>query len=259
MMATKIQDQYVTVGDGRLYLRRWRPEDQRSGTPLILLHDALGSIAQWRDFPDQLAGRFGREVIAYERRGHGASSPLSGPRDAGYLHREAWEDLPALLSALAVEPPLLIGHSDGGTIALLYAAHFEAAAVVALAAHVLVEEVTLAGIRQTLRRREALVGQLEKYHGAGAEALVEAWAGTWLAPAFAGWDITGLLPRIHCPVLVLQGREDEYGTAEQVRRIEAGVSGPARSRLLDDCGHLPHRERPAAVLEAIEAFLSEFH
>lgn len=258
-MAIRIQDQDVTVGDGRLRLRRWRPEQPGGRPPVVLLHDALGSIAQWRDFPAQLAGRFGREVIAYERRGHGASSPLPGPRDAGYLHREAWEDLPALLSALAVEPPLLIGHSDGGTIALLYAAHFEAAAVVALAAHVLVEEVTLAGIRQAMRRREALIGQLEKYHGAGAEALVEAWAGAWLAPAFAGWDITGLLPRIHCPVLILQGREDEYGTAEQVRLIERGVSGPARSRLLDDCGHLPHRERPAAVLEAIEAFLSEFH
>lgn len=257
-MALKVQDELIQVDQGSLHFTCWFPDETRGHTPIVLLHDALGSIPQWRDFPSRLAGRYGRTVIAYERRGYGRSSGSLGTRDKNYLHRAAWEELPALLKKLNIGKTILIGHSDGGSIALLYAAKYEATAVVSMAAHVIVEMVTLQGIRKAIRQREMLIEKLKKYHGHRAALLVDAWAGIWLDPVFADWDITGLLSGIRCPVLVLQGREDQYGTEEQVRLIQNLAGGPVITRLIDDCKHLPFREKPVAVLHALDLFFQEF-
>lgn len=251
------EDLFPEIDGARLRIRRWLPEAAEKRDPIVLLHDALGSIPQWRHFPARLAESCRREVIAYERKGHGQSSPLTETREKDYLHREALEDLPALLEQLGIATPLLVGHSDGGSIALIYAAHHQPLKIVSLAAHVIVEDVTLAGIRRALLEREDLTRRLRKYHGEKTETLFNAWTGTWLDPQFRDWDITGLLPDISCPVLAIQGRNDEYGSPEQVRLIEKGAGGPVRTLLPDDCGHAPHREKTDRVLEEIRWFVDE--
>lgn len=251
-------DCLVTVRDSRLNVRRIRPVNHRGASPVVLLHHALGSIPQWGDFPSKLADHCEREVIVYERRGHGASSPPARQRTPDYLHQEALEDLPGLLDVLGIAQPVLLGHSDGGSIALLYAAFHRPEAVITLAAHVMVEAITLAGIRAACLQREQLLQRLRRYHGKQTETLFAAWAETWLDPGFQNWDITGLLPNIHSPVLAIQGLNDEYGTIEQVRRIEELVGGPCRTLLLENCGHEPQREQKVQVVAAVGRFLDDW-
>jgi pimeloyl-ACP methyl ester carboxylesterase len=230
------------------------------GRALVLLHEALGSIGLWRDFPEALAAAVGLPVLVYERHGHGGSAPAAAARTADYLRREAVEVLPRLLSLLGIRRPLLVGHSDGGSIALLYAAAFphRPLGAVTMAAHVFVETETLAGIRQAVSLfPRGLREKLIRYHGDNTDHVFAAWSDTWLAPWFADWNITADLPAIICPLLVIQGENDEYGTPAQVSAITGGVSGPARGLLLPDCAHQPQREARAAVLEAIQLFAGQ--
>jgi pimeloyl-ACP methyl ester carboxylesterase len=244
------------VLDGvKLHAMRLAAARAKGGPVLVLLHDSLGSVALWRDFPERLAEATGLGVFAYDRRGHGGSDPLGArPRTSAYLHDEA-ATLARVLESAAIEDAILFGHSDGGSIALLAAAHHPAPvrAVVAEAAHVFVEERTLEGIRAAQRAvaEGDLLARLTRHHGPKAEALLAAWMGTWLSPGFRGWNIEDDLRRIRCPVLVVQGDLDEYGTSAQVKAIARGVAGPARTLVLAGVRHTPHRESPAAVLEAV--------
>ncbi|MDF1584948.1 alpha/beta fold hydrolase [Marinimicrococcus flavescens] len=226
---------------------------------LVFLHEALGSISLWKDFPRSLCERLGVPGLVYERQGHGASDPLAGPRRPDYLHEEAEQVLPALLEACGIERPVPIGHSDGGSIALLFAAAFpeRPAAVIAEAAHVFVEEETLAGIRSAVTAWEStdLPQRLARHHGAGTAALFEAWAGCWLSPAFRHWNIEAALARVTAPLLVLQGEQDEYGTPAQVAAIADGVAGPVEARLLPDCAHVPHHQARERVEALVAGFL----
>jgi pimeloyl-ACP methyl ester carboxylesterase len=225
--------------------------------PIVLLHEGLGSVELWRDFPQQLAASTGRAVIAYSRYGHGQSDVLAEARAIDYMHDEARVVLPELLRAIAIEAPILYGHSDGASIALIYAATVPdgATALVLEAPHVFVEPRTISGIE---RAREAaangdLVAKLGRYH-ADAAATFCGWSGIWLKPDFLRWDITALLPAITAPVLVLQGRDDEYGTAAQLTAITRALPH-AIALELDECGHSPHRAQTATVLERTRAFL----
>jgi pimeloyl-ACP methyl ester carboxylesterase len=238
----------------RLNALEWQPAAS-SAPPLVLLHDALGSVAQWRQFPLELAARTGRRVIAYDRAGHGRSAPLAKPRDLDYLEHEAWNVLPDVLQALDITAPVLMGHSDGGTIALLYAARYPAAAVVAEAPHVFVEDITLDGIRQAVEEREVLIQKLEKYHGSKTASLFDAWAATWLAPDFRSWDIRPLLSAIPCPVLAIQGLSDPFGSAAQALDIAAALGNKAQPWLIHAAGHQPHREMQTTLIEGIARFL----
>ena len=227
---------------------------------LVFLHEALGSIPQWRDFPAALCERTGLRGLLYERRGFGGSAPLAQPhRPLDYLHHEAREVLPEVLAAAGVTRPVLVGHSDGGTIALLFAAAFPGRvdAIVTEAAHVLVEEVTIDGIRRTEEawRTTHLRGRLARHHGEKTEALFESWAGTWTRGDFRDWSILEELEAVSCPALVIQGVNDEYGSPAQVDAIVAAVSGPAHPFLIPGCGHIPHRQAAEAVLLAIRLFL----
>lgn len=222
-----------------------------------MLHEGLGSIELWRDFPQQLAALTGREVVTYSRYGHGQSERLAEARTVDYMHVEARVVLPELLHALEIEAPILFGHSDGASIALIYAASVPhgATALVLEAPHVFVEPLTISSIEQA---RDAaattdLLARLGRYH-ADATATFRGWNDIWLHPDFLGWNITGLLPSIAVPVLMIQGRDDEYGTAAQLAAIGAAVP-TATTVLLDDCGHSPHRSQTAAVLERTRAFL----
>lgn len=252
----------LEVGGRRLRARRLRgTAPSRPGrSTLVFLHEALGSIELWKDFPETLVQATGLDALLYDRQGHGASDPLDQPRKADYLQTEALEVLPRVLEACEVDSAIPIGHSDGGTIALLFAAAHPAMVpcLITEAAHVFVEEITLAGIRRAVNayRETALREKLARYHGDKTDALFAAWADTWLSPAFAGWNIEHCLPRVTSPTLVIQGADDEYGSLEQVERIAGGVSGPASSLIVPDCGHIPHLQALQQVLPAMASFIA---
>jgi pimeloyl-ACP methyl ester carboxylesterase len=247
---------WAEVAGERLELLQLAPE--RAAPPLVFLHEGLGSVAGWRDFPRTLCDRVGAPGLVYSRRGYGRSTPLERPRGTDYLHREAWEVLPALLEHLGIAAPLLVGHSDGGSIALLYAARHAPRAIAIMAPHVFVEDVTIAGIRAA---REAwtkgkLRGPLARVHD-DPDGAFFGWNDGWLDPAFRRWNIENELPKIHCPVLAIQGHDDQYATMEQLDRIASGVRAPTRLLKLDRCGHSPQRDQPQAVLEAIATLYRE--
>lgn len=246
----------------RLRFEEIRPSAGMTDRPsLVFLHEGLGSILQWRDVPRRLAAMTGLPALVYERWGYGASDPLTLPRPDDYLEREALAALPELLAACGVHRHVLIGHSDGGTIALLHAAARPAGllGIVCEAAHVFVEDCTIEGIGRAVEawRTTDLPRRLARYHGDRVETVFRGWAETWLRPSFRTWRITERLPDVHCPVLVIQGADDAYGTAAQVEAITEGVGGPAESLIVPGCGHAPHLEAPDAVLPAIARFIEQ--
>jgi pimeloyl-ACP methyl ester carboxylesterase len=224
---------------------------------LVFLHEGLGSIAMWREFPQLVARETRCDAIVYSRYGYGNSEPLTEQRGVRYMHDEAEIALPQLLGRLAIDRPILIGHSDGGSIALIHAggATSSVRAVVTLAAHVLVEDISVSSIAAAKIAYETtdLRARLARYH-ADVDSAFWGWNRIWLDAAFRDWNIEQYLPRIRCPVLAIQGVDDEYGTLEQMRRIGAGTRD-VELVVLDDCRHSPHRDQPDAVLAAIAGFV----
>jgi pimeloyl-ACP methyl ester carboxylesterase len=224
---------------------------------LVFLHEGLGSVALWRDFPARLAAASGRRALLYSRAGHGRSDVPDAPRTPRFMHEEALDVLPALLDRFELEAPVLVGHSDGGSIALIYAGTSGRAVsgLIALAPHVFVEDVSVTSIqeaRETFATTDLAV-RMARYHR-DAEATFRLWNDIWLAPEFRDWNIEDALAGVTCPVLVIQGEHDQYGTLAQVEAIERGVAGPVQRALLD-CRHAPHLEAPDATLAAAAAFV----
>lgn len=250
----------LVVADHTLRVQRIDVGAAAETPTLVFLHDSLGCIPTWRDFPARLATRTHLDALVYDRRGYGGSSPFPpSPRTSRYLEDEA-ASLIAALAALRISSTILFGHSDGGSIALIAAALEPrlVRAVITEGAHVFVEEVTLAGIqeaRETLRTTN-LRAKLMRHHGDKTDGVTSAWIDTWLSPGFRDWNIEPYLPRIICPVLAIQGTADEYGTEAQVQAIVSGVSGPARALMIPDVGHTPHRDAADVVIDATTAFLS---
>jgi pimeloyl-ACP methyl ester carboxylesterase len=224
---------------------------------LVLMHEGLGSVAMWRDFPRRLARATGCNAVVYSRYGYGHSDPLREERVVRYMHDEALIALPELLDELGIERPILVGHSDGGSIALIHAGGGKRAVlgVVTLAAHVLVEDISVASIAaaRTAYETTDLRAKLARYH-ADVDSAFRGWNRIWLHPDFRAWNIEEYLPRIACPVLAIQGEDDEYGTMEQMRRIGAQVPDVELLEL-GDCRHSPHKDQPQAVLDAIARFV----
>jgi len=241
--------------------RRLDYEHVAAATParptLVFLHEGLGSVAMWRDFPGRVAHAAGCDALVYSRYGYGNSDPLAEDRTVRYMHDEALVALPALLDTLGLARPILVGHSDGASIALIQAGggDRELTGVVALAPHVLVEDISVMSIAAARVAYETtdLRGRLARYH-ADVDSAFRGWNRIWLAPAFRDWNIEEYLPRIGCPVLAIQGEDDEYGTMEQLRRIGARVRD-AELVALADCRHSPHKDQPEATLEAIVRFV----
>lgn len=239
----------------------WLGADAPGRPALVFLHEGLGSIRQWRDFPAQVAQAAGCRALVYSRYGYGQSDVLREDR-AGvrFMHREALEALPALLSALRIDNPVLVGHSDGASIALIYAGSpgHPVRAVAVMAPHVFVEPICVESIRKASAAFAGtdLAQRLGKYHRDPAKTF-HLWADAWLDPAFLQWNIEEYLPGISCPVLAIQGKDDEYGTMEQLARIERGVRGPCELVKLEHCGHAPFRDQPQAVLAALTRFVHE--
>lgn len=251
------KDTFEQVLDKTLRVRHITSASGKNKPSIVLLHEGLGCIELWKDFPDRLAMETGCDVIIYERQGHGASSPLDLPRPLDYLEIEAQEYLPQLLKQLKVKCPILIGHSDGATIALIYAALYPVSMVLTAAAHILVEEITIEGVGLAAEdyHKNNICEKLEKYHGAKAQDLFWAWANTWLNPAFKAWNIAYFLSEINCPVLLVQGREDEFATLDQLDLIAQGIGPLAETIVLENCGHSPHVQAKNKFLEALCAFI----
>ena len=245
---------------GRSLNYEWIGSEQDNGRPvLVFLHEGLGSIRQWRDFPALVAQATGCRALAYDRYGYGQSDVLQEPRrTVRFMHDEALSSLPEVLTALKIEKPILVGHSDGASISLIHAgAGFPVRGVVAMAPHVFIEPVCLSSIRKAAQTFEStdLPARLGKYHRDSRKTFY-GWAEVWLDPHFERWDIReDYLPKVACPVLAIQGHDDEYGTMAQLDEIARRVQGPCELLKLEHCGHAPFRDQPQRVLETITQFI----
>jgi pimeloyl-ACP methyl ester carboxylesterase len=254
----------VTVADRRIDYR-WIGEEEpppHSGgvaPTLIWLHEGLGSHDQWRDVPERVAAATGTRALLYSRYGYGRSERLAEARGVRYMHDEALIALPALRNALGIENPILVGHSDGASIALIHAGagQWPVRGIVLMAPHVFVEPESIAGIEtaRDVYRATDLGKRLGRYHD-DPDATFWGWNDIWLAPAFRSWNIEEYLPGISCPALLIQGEDDEYGTLAQLDAIERQVAGPTERLVLPACGHSPHRDRPDETVEAISRFVA---
>ena len=250
--------EYLAAAGRRLEFR-WIAPGHAGAPTLVFLHEALGSAGLWRDFPDQVAERTGAAALVYSRAGHGRSEPASGTRGAEHFAEEALVVLPEVLAERDIARPILVGHSDGATIALVHAASAvsTARALILEAPHVFIEDVTLAGVASA---REAfgngsLRQRLARWHD-HVDPLFSRWADTWLDPAFRDWSMERMLAEVRCPALLIQGELDQYGTVAQLDAIRRRVTGPTESLVLPGAGHAPHAERPAEVLDAVAGFLA---
>jgi pimeloyl-ACP methyl ester carboxylesterase len=258
-------DRWVTHPRGRIFVRVWTPHaatpaDLASNlAPIVLLHDSLGSVALWRDFPARLAAGSGRTVIAYDRLGFGASDPRADVLAPAFIADEAETWFPLIREQLGFRRFVVFGHSVGGAMAVHCAARFgqDCEALITESAQAFVEERTRDGIRaaKEMFADAGQFGRLEKYHGGKARWVLDAWTGTWLSPRFACWSLAGVLPRVSAPTLAIHGSEDEYGTTRHPAAIAEWCNADVRVEIVPDTHHLPHRERPDTVVRLVCDFL----
>ena len=266
------EETFVETPQGRLFAKRWRgaaavdvaapePAAPMPAAPIVLLHDSLGCVELWRDFPEQLARATQRDVIAYDRLGFGRSDRHPGRLGTTFVRDEAGHGFHALLEQFGVDAFVVFGHSVGGGMAVGCAAAHPAhcRALVIVAAQAFVEDRTLDGIREAGEQFDAPghLDRLARYHGDKAEWVLRAWVDTWLSPAFLDWNLDDELPRVRCATLAIHGEQDEYGSDVHPKRIAARVAGPSSFLLLSGCGHMPHRERTGDVLAAVATFLRD--
>ena len=239
---------------------QWINAGKQDRPLVVFLHEGLGSVAMWKDFPQALCDGANVRGLVYSRPGYGRSTPRAAAErwSANFMHAQAHEVLPALLAALDVkEKPWLLGHSDGGSIALLYASRFPDSVVglVVVAPHLMVEEYGLASIwaaREAYARTD-LKEKLARYHD-DVDSAFKGWSDIWLDPGFAAWTIEAELPSITCPILAIQGLDDEYGTLEHIHGIARRLPQTELLKLAE-CGHSPHRDQPAALIHAVKGFI----
>ncbi len=251
--------EFITVAGQRLELVHLVSAHPRPGAPaIVFLHEGLGSVSLWRDYPQAVADATGCPAIVYSRRGYGNSEPITAPRSVRYMHDEALVVLPQLLAALDVQAPILFGHSDGASIALIHAGSEprDLTALIAMAPHVLVEDLSVASIAQAKIAYETtnLRDKLARRH-ADVDSAFRGWNDIWLDPEFRAWNIEEFLPSITQPILAIQGEDDEYGTMAQIERIAAAAPDVDVVKLAD-CRHSPHRDQPAALLVAVSEFVA---
>ncbi len=249
---------YLTVAGHRLEYQWIGPRPNENPT-LVFLHEGLGCLASWRDFPARVAANTGCGTFLYSRRGYGNSDPLEGLRSPRYLLDEALVVLPDVLEQMQIRETIFIGHSDGASLALIYAggsAH-NSLGLILEAPHVFVEDITVEGIRRAgeIYRTTDLPQKLARYHGDQTDAVFRSWYDTWLSPEFRDWNIEAYLPAIDCPLMIIQGEGDEYGTKKQVDAIASQVSGPVEVLMLPACDHTPHRDQQEVTLQAMTYFI----
>jgi pimeloyl-ACP methyl ester carboxylesterase len=240
---------------------RWIGPPPDDAPTIVFLHEGLGCLAMWSDFPDRLASATGCGALVYSRMGYGASDPVHGPRPVRFMHDEALDVLPAVIERFKLKEIVLFGHSDGASIAVIYtgARPGPIRALVLEAPHVFVEPICIESITRVAQAYETtrLRERLAQYHGGNTDSMFRTWTDVWLRPEFRQWNIEEYLPAIESPVLVVQGEDDEYGTVRQIDAVVTQVSGPAKSLVLARSGHSPHSDQPDEVLEAASRFVRE--
>ena len=258
-MTLAVQDVYVPTEGGRLFARVWTPEGAGGKTPIILVHESLGSVEVWRKFPAHLAQAVGRPVVAYDRLGFGKSDAHDGPIRRDFLFAELRVSLPPMRAALGFERFVLFGHSVGGAMALVGASDFpkDCEAVITLAGQATAEEAVRIGIRAALKNFEnpEQFERVERYHGAKAQWVLDSWGGPWLSDDFLSYDLRDILGRIRCPVLVLHGEQDHFGSVLHPKILGESLGARAEVHILPNIGHSPHREDEALVLRLVSRFL----
>ena len=250
---------FVTIAGQRLETAWWGPAPEVAPT-LVLLHEGLGSVGLWRDFPPALAAATGWGVFAWSRAGYGHSAPVTPPRPLSYMHDEAASGVAPVLDAAGVGPCVLLGHSDGASIAALYAATMtdpRLRGLILLAPHFVVEDICITGIAAARERylHGELRARLARHHD-DVDGAFWGWNGAWLDPGFRAWDITAAARGIRLPTLVVQGEADPYGTAEQAAIAARTIPAPVTTVLLPGIGHAPHLEAAAATLAAVAGFVA---
>jgi pimeloyl-ACP methyl ester carboxylesterase len=255
----------LTIGASELEYRMIGPQPDAAPT-IVLLHEGLGSVALWGDFPDKLQAATGAGVFVYSRAGYGSSTPVTLPRPLDYMHVEALEVLPQLLDAIGFRRGLLVGHSDGGSIATIYAGGIQdhrIRGVSMIAPHFVVEDISVASIAdiKTAYEQDDLKAKLARWHDDVDNAFY-GWNGAWLDPQFRDWDISDYLAYVRVPVQILQGADDQYGTMKQIEIAETECYCPVDVAIIPGAAHSPHREAPEVTLNAVAEFanrLLRFH
>jgi pimeloyl-ACP methyl ester carboxylesterase len=251
------------VADGHRLESAWHGPKPGGAPTLVFLHEGLGSVSAWRDFPERVAKATGMSALVYSRWGYGKSDAVTPPRSLRYMRDEALRALPEVLLGAGIDDAVLVGHSDGASIALIFAGSglpevARLRGLVLLAPHVFVEDVSIASIAAAADayRTTDLRARLARHHGENVDGAFWGWNRAWLDPGFRSWNIEECLPRVRVPALVVQGREDPYGTLAQVDAIARGSGGSVETLVLEACGHAPHRDHPEACAEAIARFVA---
>lgn len=259
MSPVATQQHWIETPHGQLFAQSWSPAQER-GVPVVLLHDSLGCVALWRDFPERLAQASGRRVIAYDRLGFGRSTAHPGTLALNFVQDEALGDFQAVCQQLELTRFAVMGHSVGGGMAVGCAAAWPQACekLITESAQAFVEERTLEGIRNAKSQfaEPGQLARLQRYHGDKAEWVLRAWTNTWLSAEFSQWNLAPQLSQVHCPLLSLHGDNDEFGSTRHPEHITALAAGPTSLHVLPHCGHVPHREQADAVLTLVQAFLA---
>jgi len=258
MRTTGVTD-YLCVDRRKLEIA-WHGPGPEKATTLVFLHEGLGSVALWRDFPAKLAAATGCGAFVYSRLGYGKSDPCELPRPIRFMHAEGLEVLPRVLAAAGINDCILIGHSDGGSIAIVYAGGTPALplrGLITAAAHVFCEQLSVDSIEDARKQYEEndLRQKLLKYHGANTRCAFRGWNDVWLNPDFMDWNIEEYLPGIRVPMLAIQGKEDQYGTGAQIQAIQQKTGPATKTLLIPDCRHAPHAEQEQTTLDAMQTFI----
>ncbi|MDC0230675.1 alpha/beta hydrolase [Aureispira] len=256
-MRIKTKDNYVSVCGKKLSVRTLTQKSGRNKPTIVFLHEGLGCIELWKDIPMLLAEATGLNAVIYDRQGYGKSDSLDLPRPNNYLEIEARHYLPELLKQLNIYEPILIGHSDGATIALIYAALHPVRLLITEAAHVIVEEITIKGVQQAVNycKSNNTLNKLKKYHGDKAEDVFWSWATIWLNKSFKNWNVRHFLNQIKCPCLLIQGENDPYASNDQFQLILKDIGNNANGELLAECAHAPHFEAKEMTLDLMLNFM----
>jgi len=256
----KVEEFKIDVPGGRVIAKQWVPESDSNKAPVILLHDSLGSVELWRDFPSRLAKGLSRCVVAYDRLGFGQSDARESLPSVEFIEEEAVKYFPAIKEQLSIQAYIPFGHSVGGSMAINIAARDpDCLAVVTVSAQAFVENLTVSGIREAAQtfKQPGQIERLMKWHGPKAEWVLCAWTDVWLSAEFRGWSLKKAIEGVHCPVLAIHGDSDEYGSSAFPEFIVKNSSGLAHMLIIENCGHMPHKEKTQEVIGATAEFLSD--
>ncbi|HSE43493.1 MAG TPA: alpha/beta hydrolase [Acidobacteriota bacterium] len=251
---------FLNLSAGRIEYKWFGTDKNSDAQTLVFLHDGIGCLSLWRDFPSQVAEATECRAFVFSRFGYGCSSAIKLPRPVHFMHDEALQILPEILELAQINNPILIGHSDGGSIALIYAASKfgnNVRALIMEAPHVFVEDLTVQSIAQAGKdyRHGDLKQKLQRHHGENVDVAFWGWNQVWLNPQFRSWNIENCLPDVNCPVLVIQGEQDQFGTQKQVDAISKQCSASVQTVTFSDCKHTPHRQQPALTLDSMVRFI----